>query len=312
MISTIIDNEAWYQYLQSVDSSTFYNYPQWYEIWKKYADFHYECRYFEFESGLNCIVPIAKTNVVVRGQSYWVSSPKGTYGGIISQYSLVKTEVNEVLRFLDKRYKAYSLFFNPNKSYKPKPKLSIGQTQIIDLKRPWEDIVVGMKKAQIKKKLRKSSQLNLKIDKIKKVDVENYFHLYTKINSEWENATNDYRIDLFNLLYEEEKIDFWGVYEKDIFIGGGPFVKHKNIHISPWLTMITKELNEYRISEYFYYHVIKHYWEEGFSVFDFNPSGGHSGVEVFKQRMGSTFCGFYEYEKLPIITAISNKVRKWF
>jgi hypothetical protein len=49
---------------------------------------------------------------------------------------------------------------------------------------------------------------------------------------------------------------------------------------------------------------LKSYYHDGAKIFDFNPSGGHKGVELFKKGFGTI------YKDIPIFikTSISTKL----
>lgn len=59
-------------------------------------------------------------------------------------------------------------------------------------------------------------------------------------------------------------------------------------HVVYWRGAAYSDYFELRPVNLLMYEAIKHACENGYSWFDFNPSGGHEGVKAFKKSFGPT------------------------
>lgn len=304
----LLDIDTWKQEVTSFDKATFFHYPEWYTIWEKHLGHSFECHLFVMDNDKRAILPISKTDTLIRGKSYWVSSPQGTYGGMVANSLLTTQEVSKILAYIKKRYPTFTLFSHPFATLSDK-QWKNRTTQMIKLDSTWSEIESSMKKARIRSKLKVANENNLRIERMSKKDITKYFTIYQSLRQHWDNPTNNYDLSLFESMYGVNGIDFWGLYTEDVLIGGGLFMKHKQIHVSSWLPVCDRAYTNINANLFLYYTLIKYYKEQNFQYFDFNPSGGHEGVHAFKKKLGAAEYTYYEYEKLPLITSISNRIR---
>ncbi|MEX1122289.1 MAG: GNAT family N-acetyltransferase, partial [Balneolales bacterium] len=87
--------------------------------------------------------------------------------------------------------------------------------------------------------------------------------------------------------FKSEYCDFWGVFHDSRLICAGPVFRSK-AHVVCWLTLAKTEYLPKKPYEFFYYNLISYYKGQGYSWFDFNPSGGLKGLEHFKKGFATT------------------------
>lgn len=303
-----IDTATWKKAILNIEQATFFHHPEWFQIWKTFEDRSYECLRFKDNKGNTTLVPLSKSKTKIRGKDYWVSAPQGTYGGLISSSEISQDRLVAVQKHISKIYPTCTLFSHPFITSSITSWIS-HETQMIDLSRSWEKIEGDMKKARIRSRIPKAQDSGLSLEKMKRKEIPAFYAIYQKLREQWDNPTNNYDIRLFEIMYGVEGIDFWGLYKEGKLIGGGPFVRHKTFHVSSWLPVCDRAYTGIHANLFMYYSVIKYYKENNFRYFDFNPSGGHEGVQAFKKKLGAKIYTYYEYEKLPLITQLSNKIR---
>ncbi len=305
-----VDEQEWSSFAKACPTATFFHTPQWYQVWYEYAGYGYEARMFEFESGRKALLPLSWKKRAKGLLKEYLSSPAGTYGGFLIKEALSADEVEMLKKYIT-GFGSIQLRENPfqkifNDSFWTKNDF----TQSINLDQTWEVIKAKMKNAQIERKVRIGERHLLKVRKIEFQEINDYYRLYQLRREKWKFPTNNYRIELFELLQTKENVDFWGVFYKDRLVGGGPFFTINTNHIVSWLTVCDSLKLYLKPYEYLYCILIKMYKKNGFHWFDFNPSGGHEGVVKFKKGFGAEKLQANVYQMKSTNLNLVNKICK--
>ena len=275
-----INREQWKTAFEKSPNATFFHSPEWFEIWQKYDGWKIKIIYYHKEND-EVYIPFAYKNKLNGLFKFFLSSPTSIYGGGFTTQSPSRTPSPQILKWL-KKHAWIRLVDNPFYPILPTSyPVGRGSTQLIDLDHSWEKIEHGMKKGRILAKVKKAEQNGLILKQLKATEIKSFFEIYSRMRTFWETPTNDYRLNLFHYLFHSPLVEFWGIYTKEgQLIGGGPFLK-SNLHVSSWLPVVLPEYRPQRPYEFFFFHLMKKFKKEGkLKWFDFNPSGGHAGVET--------------------------------
>ena len=118
---------------------------------------------------------------------------------------------------------------------------------------------------------------------------DQYDEIYRESQQRWgESATSSYGPELFRALREGggDCVRLWLA-----TVGGelaaGALCLYARRHVSYWHGAARERLFEYRPVHLLIEVILKDACDRGMRWFDFNPSGGHSGVEAFKKGFGA-------------------------
>lgn len=293
------DEQEWNKFIKACPAATFFHSPQWHQVWQQYAGYGYEARMFEFESGRKALLPLSWKKRAKGLMKEYISSPAGTYGGFLVNELLSDAETKKLQDYI-KGFALIQIRENPfQKILEDSFWTKSDFTQCIELNQTWEVISANMKNAQIERKVRIGERHFLKVRKIEFQEIKDYYKLYQLRREKWKFPTNNYQIELFELLQTKENVDFWGVFYKDRLVGGGPFFTTNSSHIVSWLSVCDPLKLHLKPYEYLYFNLIKIYKKKGFRWFDFNPSGGHEGVVKFKKGFGAEMRSAQLFVKQP-------------
>lgn len=269
--------------LETCEYATFFHTYEWFALWNQENKSKLEINIFEL-NGKEILVPL----IISRHFKFLYSasnSPFGTYGGYICQEYLTNKEFREIFDCLKLKYSHVFLVGNPFLK-KQIPGSKILFTQLIDLTKSEESIISNFGKSQILQKLKKAKRKNLRIDELKSNDLEGYYKLYKKRMLEWDIIKAEYSFSCFERIFALKNAKFYGVKVQDELIAGGVFFTFKS-HVVYWHGTINSEYFKLSPTKFLFYNLILKYKDEGYKVFDFNPSANLEGVVKFKASFGA-------------------------
>ena len=281
-----VDKAEWKDYVDRCPQATFFHTYEWYRIWEAYAKYKAKALMFEFPSGHTALLPLSERRIHKGLTRMYDSSPAGTFGGFVSSDLLNVKEVTELESFVGRM--TINITFNPYQLFEGwEETMKTDFTQRICLKtgvdkKKWDDYNYYKKKAKI-------NQLKT-LQTSKKKDWEVYYGLYEKSLARWGNkASSRYGKSLFEYLQELglDICQLWLVYYEDKPIYGGVYFSFNGI-ITQWHAAGDKDFYKFHPAYFLHEQVIDYALKNSFRYYDFNPSGGHKGVERFKENFRPT------------------------
>ncbi len=282
------EDSEWDELVQRDASTTFFHTRTWHTVVSKHFDLRLAPKLLLLESGQRVLLPLAIEKFAKGFGRKHISSPLGTYGGFVMEGTVSKHEQAALLQFLGS-LGSLSLRDTPyNSILQGYDGIVIrDSTEVLDLEQPMERLVTTMNKQQIPRKVRQAEKHSLQLRRIGPERIEQYYEIYQDCQQRWGIATSHYSLELLTDLCRSEGCEYWGVFTpSEKLICAGPFLTAHR-HVVSWLAVAKSESLSMKPYEFLYFHLIKHYKEQGFKWFDFNPSGGHEGVKTFKQGFGT-------------------------
>lgn len=306
-----IDINEWRSYVNRCPYATFFHTPEWYLIWEKYLGYTISCLKFNFVSGNTAIFPFSIEKRLKGLVKRVISSPVGTYGGILSNTQLSKNECDEVLFHL-LSYKNIQIRVNPLSPFLINlPYEREDFTQIIELKYDEADLLKlwSINHLRSVKKAHKSS---VKVTEATEGDWDDYYRMYIESTKRWNRKVkNHYRKELFTYLKDlsKKQCRLWiaKVDQKNV---AGAICFYHNKHAVYWHGAARKEYFNHRPVHLLMKSIIENASQKELEWFDFNPSSGLAGVIKFKKGFGSKKINANLVEKESCIFAILEKCSK--
>lgn len=136
-------------------------------------------------------------------------------------------------------------------------------------------------------------------------DVREYFRVYRDALRRWgKRASGFYPARLFETMATHQQmgqnIRLW-IAKVEAEVVGGVWVFHHNEHAVYWHGATLSQYLPKYISHALVAAAIRDACDNGMQWFDFNPSGGHSGVELFKRGFGAHELEFTIVRKLNLL-----------
>lgn len=292
----------WDRIWSGCDSATFFQSREWAEIWQEYTigDFQPLPFMVKFSDGVRAILPFT----LQESKQIHFSSPAGTYGGLISLDAVDDRHLAAVLEYVPKAIGRVFLRINPfaggiNKCVAALPFYD-DETHVVYLKDGIENIFKGWTKGHKSAAVKARREgVTIRQSSSSKEWLE-YFEMYKKSLDRWgDKASSKYGWPLFESLLNSRSanIKLWTAYHGEKAIAGAVCFYSKR-HSVYWHGAALSEYFNLRPVQFLLYEVIRHAAENNFHWFDFNPSGGHEGVKLFKKGFGTTVlpCKWIEIE----------------
>ncbi len=274
--------------------SCFSHSPAWVDLWSSYyqGKINADCQLITFNDDKTGVFILTKKSFGKGLINVHESSVQHGYGGIISSDSLEKSHFRAAEKYLITKYP--TLFwrinpFSPTDLTERQHSSLEDFTYAVDLTLPSGDIESQFTKKKIATKARAGKRKGLRLSPLQEDDINHYLAIYNDAITRWQSdgkSVHRYSDDLFFEMFSIKECDFWGVWLDDDLVCAGPLLKSKT-HVVSWLALAKTEALPLKPYEFFYYHLIHHYKKEGLQWFDFNPSGGNSGVDKFKERFAT-------------------------
>lgn len=298
--------EEWLEIINANKKLSFFSSPEWFDVVSNYSKTPYEIRKVE-SKGRTYLLPL----FVVKRKifSIYRNSVFGTYCGLIGSSTLKCEEESNIIR---------GALGNKNYNYTgcpyttlDCPEASSEFTQVIRLSSFHVDQISKNHSRSIAKA--KNKQLSI-LSSESLSEWRIYYKIYEEVTKErGSNASNRYEWDLFQLIYKlpPSKRKLWLIKEEEEIIGGGLFFYQNQVIY--WHGCNNKRSKQVGGSHLLHKTVIQNSKELGYAIYDFNPSGGHKGVELFKSGFGTEklFFNCIEHESniYKACTSIYRKIK---
>ena len=286
------DSEWWFHANQD-PTATFFQTPSWFQIWSRFIGYTCESLHFELKNGKTGVLPMAGQRIAKGLLKKYIISPGGTYGGVVTRYDLTESELNLIYKIALSKH---SYIFRVNPFQKRKPKFNGGSfiedsTYVINLRDTDPKNILSRwrkgHKADAKRAIREG--VNISISHSIE-DFKLYYDVYLSSLERWgTKRTSFYDFSLFQLLstLPLDKIRLWVAKYRGKLVSGCLCFYH-NQHVVYWHGAGLSEYFKLGAVHALQREIIAHALENGYHFYDFNPSGGHTGVEKFKRGFGTS------------------------
>jgi len=283
----------WDDVISKSSCATYFHTRQWADLICNSFP-HIECasQGYILNDGTRAILPLVKQSFKKKKNKYSSIEP-GVYGGLLTDgRQVTEQECREIFSELKNVDVCESYVFgNPfcelcMPSQFERRKMF---TQVIRLNESFDRIWANYK-SSVRKQVRKAHKRCLQIrvaDRLK--DYKKYFQLYQEALERWGDKVHcQYPFAIFKNIYllADPRIKLW-LCTHDSEIKGGIITFYCNGHVVTWHSAFDHLCFPHGISNYMFNELILHAAENGYRVFDFNPSAGIEGVVRFKQNFGT-------------------------
>ena len=300
----------------------FFHSPVWYQIWEKYAGMRCSPLIFATASGKEVFCPRAIGKAAKGLFKINYCSPGGTYGGLFSKHDLNAEDWQYIYRQQKKILPNLEFRFSPFQIQKPSLAYFAKEdfTQVVNIESDFDIMLKKWKSSHLSSARRALAAGVQVIETNVESDWQAYFNCYQNSLQRWgKTASNNFSYYFFELLQiaqreNEDKIKLFLAKKDGKLLAGCVCFAHKQ-HLVYWHgAAYADHLNE-RPGHALQYSIIKFAFENGYSHYDMNPSGGHKGVVDFKKGFNTqilpanicnTYAGLYAGYR-----QIKNKFKKY-
>jgi hypothetical protein len=280
----------WLEHVNADETATFFQTPLWFAVWEKYQRYENESVFFEFTNGKCGVFPMASRPILNGLFKEFIASPAGTYGGAVSAYELEEYE---------RTLLEHNIFKNRNYIYRTNPFTTSGFnrghiksdfTHLINLREiDINDVLRNWRKghkADAKRALREGVQIE---EARNSNDLHQYYSAYLESIHRWgDKASSLYQLQIFEYLMKlpSDSVKLWkAVFDEKLIYGCLCF--YHNNHVVYWHGAGLSEYFKLGAVHALQMKIIEDAIKRNFKFYDFNPSGGHIGVEKFKDGFGT-------------------------
>lgn len=294
-----IEQDFWWDVAAKCEYATFFHTPLWHRLAASSSQIYSDATIgAELDDGRRAVFPLLKIESGYKDRLFerMVSTYSGCYGGPIADRSIHSRELLEfVLSVARNRSGHLRITSNPLAPDNPRlPGFNCrtDSTHILDLSLGHEQLFSNYSKGH-RYNARKGRSKGVRVRTATTFrDYEDYYEVYRSSMARWgEQLTREYPWRLFSegaRLAEQhgQYLKLWLAIVEDQ-IAAGAWVFYWNSHAVYWHGATNSDYFEYYPVNVLLDHVIREASLAGYSYFDFNPSGGHEGVRLFKARFGA-------------------------
>lgn len=296
--------QTWDRVCQVSKSATFFHTRAWADVLQAtFLRWAPVCIAIEYSDGNLAILPRME-RMLAPGLAYSESMLPGVYGGPLFQNPPSEAHWGAVWDGAYGRVLNTILYGNPFLSYIGHPK-SVERsmsTQVLDLSQGFDNIWKGMRvthRQNIRTAEKKGIQVGVATD-LESVDA--YVEIYQDALGRWgKTASGFYPRRLFHNFFGRPEygnaVKLW-VARANASVVGGAWMFYHNDHAVDWYSLVHSDYMDYGVMPHLLSTAIQDACGNGLRWFDFNPSGGHKGVEDFKAGFGAQRRKFCVYRRL--------------
>lgn len=302
----------WDHIWSECDYSTYFHSREWAEIWSNYTKgkMHLDPKFVMFTDGKKAIFPLSYRKTLKDLVKSYISSPAGTFGGWISTDELTVEHGKLLTNYLVDKHKNLVWRLNPYDRLVHRNGIKItknDETHSLNLSDGFDAVYKKWTKghASAARKARKEGVLISCASSLE--DWQSYFRVYEDSLKRWaEKVSSRYAWGLFEEMFRRSSpnIKLWlSLYHDTVIAGALVFYAKK--HAVYWHGAALAQYFNLRPVNLLMYEAIKYACKQGYSWFDFNPSGGHEGVKAFKKSFGA------EALLCPVVNAETKTMFLW-
>lgn len=311
-------SEEWDYSWKQCSYSTYFHSREWAEVWNEYSkgEIRPDPKIVIFNDGKRLLLPLSYQKGLKGLVKKYISSPAGTFGGWISADDLQKQHGILLTEILTKQYGKLSWRINPYDELILKSGIKASkndETHALNLKSGFDALYKQWTKGHASA-ARKARKAGITIRIAENVnDWKEYYMAYQDSLRRWgDDATSTYTWKLFEILCKRNSLNIklWlAIYEGKAIAGSLCFYA-KN-HVVYWHGAAYSDYFKLRPVNLLMYEIIKNACDQGYSWFDFNPSGGHEGVKNFKKSFGAKPMNSSVYRSSNFVYRMVKKILGW-
>jgi hypothetical protein len=286
--------EEWDHAWERCAYATYFHSRAWAELWERYTKGRIRPAPLtvRFADGAAVILPTSRRRVAAGLASIVESSPAGTFGGWISADEVGPAHAQALAAMLVRSRHGLRWRLNP---YDPhatalRPRgASNDSTRALDLTDGFEAVFHRWSKghrAAVKQARREGLTVRLAQSAD---DWRSYGRVYDDSVRRWGAAASVvYSARLFELLHETASphVRLWLAADGERVVAGA-ICLYARRHVVYWHGAALEDYFAKRPANLLVHAAIEDACQRGLRWFDFNPSGGHEGVEQFKSHFGA-------------------------
>jgi CelD/BcsL family acetyltransferase involved in cellulose biosynthesis len=286
-------SDEWDEVWRACDYATYFHSREWAEIWSAYTNRRLSSHpiLILFTDGKRALLPLSVQEQFRGVVNKYLSSPAKTYGGWLSSHPLDVGHGCLLVDYLRKTknicwrlnpYDRLAMQMCPTEAYQD-------ETHAIDLLTGFDVIFKSWTKGH-RSAVHKAQKAGVLVKPALSIeDWKEYYKIYEESLERWGNgATSRYGWEFFEGMIRQNSpyIRLWLALHKKATAAGALCLYAKS-HVVYWHGAARKEYFPLRPVHLLVHEAVKDAWGQGYSWFDFNPSGGHGGVKSFKKSFGA-------------------------
>jgi hypothetical protein len=295
-VSAVGWDAEWQEIASRSPYATFFHSPLWHRIFVEVdSSLRPATRRFVFGDGKVAIFPLVESRRIMGISRTFQASPAGCYGGWICRDRLLPRQIDVITRWVLRN--CPDLYwrlnpFDPDCADLAAIASTPDSTEALDLTAYPDDAALRANyRHSVRKQIAKAARTGIVVSTAESWDEwEAYYGLYQTRLAQWGRAaSNHYPLELFRKFFEERgtSVRLWIASHEGRLIGG-TLNLYNGRHCVEWHAAFdTKELC-CGVRDYLVDWIIRDARDRGFTIYDFNPSGGHEGTIRFKQTFGTT------------------------
>ncbi|WP_425390379.1 GNAT family N-acetyltransferase [Ekhidna sp.] len=302
--------EEWLYHWRECEYAVYFQSPWWGQIWESYSEGYIKSKadYISFSDGKSCIIPFGKSHLMKGISKVKSLSQGGTYGGPISSQKLSLAHLECIKHYLLglSTIRIKDNPYNPMFSTENERGVVKDCTHRIPLKDGYQTSNWSNSHRRSLKKAIKEG-VNVRVADCES-DWNAYFKIYQKTLERWgSSASSNYSKNLFDLIRMKPNTKLWISCMGKKIISGALILYSKDVAIY-WHGASDEDFFNKRPNHILFKKILDDLTSNNYSYFDFNPSGGHSGVERFKEGFDSVKVDVFQLNKEPFSSRIVSKI----
>ncbi|MGP0593512.1 GNAT family N-acetyltransferase [Nitrospira sp. T9] len=295
-VSHQVTDDEWTARVRECSVATFFHTPQWYRCFAAPdSSTRVVVNKFTFDDGTTALLPMLEQAVMWGLHHIRYMGPAGCLGGWIAPAPLSRDQSLEIVKYARKHLGGTYWRINPYASDQQSIELTRVKTDSTEILRLSdfrdEESLMKNYRHSVRKQVKKGARAELKVLVADCWEQwQEYFDLYECVLANWgADATSRYPITLFRKLFEigGNQVRLWLVVKNGLLLGGNVNFYHGR-HCVEWHAAFDDRHLGLGTRNFLVHSIITHAMQEGYEIYDFNPSGGNEGTRRFKQNFGTT------------------------
>jgi len=279
--------------------ATYFHSREWSELWRSYTGgaMRPAARLVTFSDGATAVLTLTRQRLRRGLRSRWLSAPAGTFGGWLAGggTSDVALTREHALALHAVMTRASEVWWRLNPYDPLAPELApladeYDDTHVLELEHGYDSTCERAAHGHLSS-VRKAVRAGVVTRKATSLDDwRAYFAVYQDSLRRWgDRASSSYGWPLFKGMAElgSPHVDLWLAELDDVVIGGGICLSAGR-HVAYWHAASLASHFSLRPANLLVDAMVDDACGRDMRWFDFNPSGGHEGVRIFKERCGAS------------------------
>jgi Acetyltransferase (GNAT) domain len=308
-------DELWRDVSRDAEGATFFHTPEWAAVCEEvFGAWRRAPLAVEFSDGNVALLPFVRRARPFAALGHHESMLPGVYGGPLFLHEPGEAHWRAVWEAVDALPGVF-LYGNPFRPWSggPRGERALETTRALDLA-PGFDAVFRRFRYSYRSGIRAAAKRGFEAaPATSHDDVERYDRIYRDSLRRWgKGARGFYPRRLFHALFElgrSAPVRLWLVRKDGVPVGGAWVLEH-NEHADYWHASVDSGAMIHYPMHLLVATAVEDACARGFRWFDFNPSGGLEGVELFKRGFHPQELAFPVYGRFPAPVAAYRTYRR--